>query len=185
MPPAKVEKKVETDNRIGSMIQLYRVLMFLQMCRNLVIICSMRDPHPPLTKLLRSHNLSTTKPRQLVFDILTRQDQLTMGELLSLCGSQLDRATLYRTIFLFEKLGVVQRLQIGWKYKIELSNRFQLHHHHLICTRCENVLPLPEDAELEKRLQHLARMKNFFSEDHQIEIRGLCESCRNLKDPEL
>jgi len=36
--------------------------------------------------------------------------------------------------------------QIGWKYKLELSNAFQHHHHHLTCLQCGGVTPLPEDG---------------------------------------
>jgi Fur family transcriptional regulator, ferric uptake regulator len=78
---------------------------------------------------------------------------------------------------LFERLGIVQRLQIGLKYKLELSAAFSHHHHHLSCTRCGAIIPFEEDPALEKRLALLATAKNFQPIDHQLEIRGFCSNC--------
>jgi Fe2+ or Zn2+ uptake regulation protein len=115
-----------------------------------------------------------------VFEVLLGKEPQSMHTMLTACDQQVDRATLYRTVTLFEKLGIIQRLQIGWKYKLELSNSFQSHHHHLSCRKCGTIIPLPEDEQLENRLNQLANAMGFQSEDHQIEIRGLCKSCQKL-----
>ena len=131
-----------------------------------------------LQQHLKKHGFSMTKPRYVVFAALEDQEALTMAELVTACGDQLDRATVYRTITMFEALGIVQRLQIGWKYKIELADSFSHHHHHLNCTKCGRVIPLSEDEVLEKRLHELAEMYRFKDSDHQIEIRGVCRQCQ-------
>lgn len=100
-----------------------------------------------------------------------------MAELAKACAS-IDRASVYRTITLFERLGIVKRLQMGWKYKLELSDAFQHHHHHLTCSRCGRIIPLPEDERLEKRLRQLVDTLGFDMRDHQLEIQGYCDSCR-------
>ena len=119
-----------------------------------------------------------TSSRRIVFEALQGQEPLSMHDLVALCRNKVDRASIYRTIALFEHFGIVQRLQIGWKYKLELSSDFNYHHHHLTCSRCGSVIPLPEDDELENRLQYLAKNLQFFPQDHQIEIRGLCVACQ-------
>jgi Fur family ferric uptake transcriptional regulator len=101
-----------------------------------------------------------------------------MHEIVAACGGQVDRASVYRTISLFEKLGIVQRLQIGWKYKLELSDRFHHHHHHLTCLKCGRTFSLPSDSTLEQRLKILATGQNFRMSGHQLEIQGRCESCQ-------
>lgn len=105
-----------------------------------------------------------------------------MAELVAAC-SPINRASTYRTVFLFEQLGIVQRLQIGWKYKLELSDSFHLHHHHLTCRQCGVVIPFEEDPALEKRLIALARSHDFAMSGHQLEIQGICQSCSTKKDP--
>jgi Fur family ferric uptake transcriptional regulator len=142
----------------------------------------------PLTQFeqrLVSNGYSITKPRVIVFELLQQKEPQTMQQLSQLTADRLNRASLYRIIALFERLSIVQRLQIGWKYRIELSNTFQEHHHHLTCSQCGKILPLPEDAALEARLALLAEQANFTVIDHQIEIRGLCPGCQTKKIREV
>ncbi|MEK7152407.1 MAG: hypothetical protein AAB834_00535 [Patescibacteria group bacterium] len=69
-------------------------------------------------KLLKEHGYSITQARTAVFDALLGQEPLSMQALVGRAG-QIDRASVYRAIALFERLHIVQRLNTGWKYKIE------------------------------------------------------------------
>jgi len=129
-----------------------------------------------IATILRDNGLSVTKQRLLIFELLENSEPLTMYELYDLAKEQLDRASLYRIIAAFEKLGIVQRLNIGWKYKIELSDKFAEHHHHLTCLGCNKVIPINED-ELETFLKGLSANYKFKPVDHQVEIQGYCENC--------
>lgn len=131
-----------------------------------------------LRQHLKSHGFSITDARHVVFTALEDKEALTMAELVTACGDELDRATVYRTISLFEELGIVRRIQIGWKYKLELTDSFSNHHHHLTCTVCGMVTPLSEDIDLEERLKELTALYHFKPSDHQLEIRGLCHACQ-------
>lgn len=137
----------------------------------------MTDPLELLKQTLRDSGQSVTETRLSVFEALQGKEPQTMNEVVQNCNG-LDRASVYRTITLFERLGIVQRLHIGWKYKLELSDQFTHHHHHATCNRCGQTLALPEDSQLENRLQQLAQQVGFLPQDHQIEISGLCERCR-------
>lgn len=138
----------------------------------------MSNPVSQLEVTLKSHHQSLTRPRLTVFEALQDTEPRTMHEIIEACRPAIDRASVYRTITLFEKLGIVQRLHIGWKYKIELSNAFQHHHHHLSCVSCGLIIPLPEDIIVEDRLIRLATSRGFVAQDHQLEIRGLCKECK-------
>lgn len=129
-----------------------------------------------LEQALKQHHVSVTKPRKQIYDILSRSEPLTMQELLATLP-ELDKTTIYRAVALFEKIGILQRLQIGFTYKLELSNEFQDHHHHLTCVQCERTFALPEDELVESRLAALAKAQGFEPQDHQLEIRGLCREC--------
>ena len=135
-------------------------------------------PIEQLKKTLKKHDQSLTLTRRIVFDALQGQEPQTMAQLIQKCLGQVDRTSVYRTITLFERLGIVQRLQIGWKYKLELSDAFHHHHHHLTCSRCGITIPLPEDRQLESRLEELSEKQDFLMRGHQLEIEGLCSSCR-------
>lgn len=127
-------------------------------------------------KLLKSNKYFITAPRMQLFGLLQNQPALTIKELINLM-KRFDATTVYRTIDLFEKLGVVTRIQLGWHSKIELSDIFQHHHHHLSCVHCGKVSVLQEDEIIEKRIELLAQTTNFKPTDHQLEIRGICNNC--------
>ena len=130
-----------------------------------------------LLAVLRRAKRSLTKPRLTVFQALQQPEPLPMRQLIAKCGA-IDRASVYRTIALFEQLGIVQRLTIGWKYKLELSDRFQAHHHHLICKTCGAIISLPEDKTLEYWVQRVTGSYHYSLLSHQLEIRGLCPNCK-------
>jgi Fur family ferric uptake transcriptional regulator len=130
-----------------------------------------------LEKALAGALQSMTKPRQAVFDALQHHKSLTMNELVKSCPN-IDRASVYRTVTLFEKLGIIVRIPTGWKYRLELGEAFHEHHHHATCANCGASIALPEDPALEKRLRNLAARRSFTLQSHQIELTGTCESCQ-------
>ncbi len=130
-----------------------------------------------IEQALKKHRVSLTKPRKQIYEVLSHSEPLTMQELIASLP-RIDKTTIYRTIELFESIGVVQRLQIGWKYKLELSNAYQDHHHHITCVNCGQTVALPEDDVIEERLVALAQQQGFEPRDHQLEVRGLCPVCR-------
>jgi len=127
--------------------------------------------------LLKKRGYSLTAPRLKLFSVLQNHNACSINELTALL-SNYDRATVYRTVSLFERLGIVNRLQLGWKYKLELSDVFHHHHHHLTCTNCGKVTILREDSTIENRIKSLSDKNGFLITDHQLEIRGLCQVCQ-------
>lgn len=137
----------------------------------------MSEPIDELKIVLNAHKQSLTRSRQVIFFALQDKEPQTMHEVILACKGEVDRASVYRTIALFERMGIVQRLQIGFKYKLELSDSFHHHHHHLTCNNCGKTIKLPEDDQLEERLDTLAKSQNFKMQGHQLEIQGRCENC--------
>ncbi|HMH31052.1 MAG TPA: transcriptional repressor [Methylomirabilota bacterium] len=137
----------------------------------------MSEPIDQLKVVLKQHNQSLTAARQIVFSALQDQEPQTMRELVMACEGLVNRASIYRVVSLFERLGIVQRLQIGWKYKLELTDTFHHHHHHLTCLRCGKIIPLKEDNQLEDRLEYLAKGSGFTMNGHQLEVQGYCYEC--------
>jgi Fur family ferric uptake transcriptional regulator len=140
----------------------------------------MTEPTDQLQITLRSNNLSATKPREIVFRALLGNEPQSMQQLVNRCKDDINRASVYRTVALYERLGIIQRLQIGWKYKLELTDSFMHHHHHLSCSRCNAVIPITEDVGIERRILALAKAQGFAPQDHQLEIRGLCADCQAI-----
>jgi Fur family ferric uptake transcriptional regulator len=131
-----------------------------------------------LEQKLRRANQSYTKPRQLVFVALEDQEPMAMSDLVARVDKSVDRASVYRTVKLFEELGIIHKLQIGWKYKLELSDDFHDHHHHIACVKCGAIQPVHEDEQLEQSIYKLASAHDFSLLTHQLELRGICKNCQ-------
>ncbi len=130
-----------------------------------------------LKSILKAGGASLTQPRKIIFDLMLNQGPQSMQVLVRRAKDKVDRATVYRTIELFERLGIVRRLNIGWKYKIELTDAFSGHHHHMYCTNCGRVFDLPDNPMLETMIDTVAAKSGFSPRGHQLEVYGLCANC--------
>lgn len=121
-------------------------------------------------------------PRSAVFDALYKSEHipLTMNELVKQTESYADRASIYRSVKALEEIGVIKRLQIGWKYKLELSDDFHGHHHHITCTNCGATHATHDDDHFENQIKELATKHGYQLIDHQLDIRGLCSTCQSI-----
>lgn len=130
-----------------------------------------------LLALLGRHNQFATKPRLELFGVLQNRGSFSIKELLGDLPDE-NQATLYRNLKLFEQLGVIRKLHIGWQARFELSDIFQHHHHHLTCSNCNRVIILRANPVLEEIIGRLSVKNGFLPTDHQLEIRGLCRACQ-------
>ena len=131
-----------------------------------------------LNDILKRNGFSTTKPRRLVFELLDGHEPQSMHELFIRANGGIDRASLYRIIRIFEQTGIAQRVYIGWKYKLELTDIFSHHHHHISCLSCHKLIAISEDTEIEKLIMALAKKHNMLATSHQLEVQGYCEQCQ-------
>jgi Fur family ferric uptake transcriptional regulator len=136
-----------------------------------------------LQKILKDNNYSTTTARRVVCELLWDHEPQSMHDLTLASKGKIDRASLYRTVGLFEQLGIVQRIYIGWKYKVELSDVFTHHHHHISCLTCGKIVAITEEDEIETLITALAAKHGFTTQNHQLEVRGYCPTCQNEPKP--
>jgi len=140
-----------------------------------------RQEMPTLTERLRRKSHKITGPRQAILEILRQHPHpLTNKEILALMPKgQCDLATIYRSMHLLEKMGMVKRFHFH-----DGSARFELmaegddgHHHHLVCTKCSEVVEIEEcfPDEVEKRI---AATNGFKSVTHKLEFFGICPECQ-------
>lgn len=133
---------------------------------------------------IKQAGISNTAARYAVFNVLQLSDHkpLTMSQLVNSTIQQADRASVYRSVKLLEEIGVIHRLQIGWKYKLELSDDFHGHHHHITCSICGKTHITHDDDDFELYIQDLARKHGYEMTSHQLDIRGICKNCQK-KNP--
>ena len=90
---------------------------------------------------------------------------------------KISRATVYRTLELLVKSGLVRRVHLGedhYHYEHVTGNS---HHDHLICTTCGSVIEF-HDEVLEKRQIEICEKKRFTPTFHNLQILGVCDKCR-------
>ena len=131
-----------------------------------------------LTARLRQNAQRITGPRQLILEVLRRENHpLTARQI----HKQLDcdLATVYRSLRMLEEMAMVKRFDFG-----DGTARFELlgqnddgHHHHLVCRECSTVVEIdecfPESFE-----QRIARQHGFAGVSHRLEFFGLCPVCQ-------
>ena len=92
--------------------------------------------------------------------------------------SDIGLATVYRTLELFAKLGIVHRLDTAeGQARFELNDSGADHyHHHVICLGCGEIAEFKEDLldEIEKRA---ATSTGFQVMDHCLRLYGYCPRC--------
>ncbi len=129
--------------------------------------------------LLTTSKYHVTKSRIKIFEILNQNPPLSIRDILKHSNGSIDRVSLYRNIDLFEKLGIVQRVYIGWKYKLELTDYFVAHHHHLSCSSCGKVIDIKDEDDISKFISLVASKYAFAPTKHHFEIEGICSACKN------
>jgi Fur family transcriptional regulator, ferric uptake regulator len=140
-----------------------------------------RGELPELAARLRLKSRKLTGPRQAILEVLRRQAHpVSIKDIFSaLSKTDCDLATVYRSVNLLERIGMVKRFDFG-----DAVARFELlregddgHHHHLVCTRCAEIIEIDECAMAE--LQEQIAMKNGFKAvTHRLEFFGICPACQ-------
>jgi Fur family ferric uptake transcriptional regulator len=90
------------------------------------------------------------------------------------------RASIYRILDELERLGLVQRLQVGQSMaRYEPLRGEHEHHHHLVCDSCGAVMPFT-DPELEQAIERLSERVPMRVEEHEIVLHGACDGCSDV-----
>ncbi len=131
-----------------------------------------------------------TTPREEIFRLLVqkRRQHLSAKEiyvLLQPAGHDIGIATIYRTLDLLDKAGLLRKIQCpGGQVRYQYRRGDQSdHQYHLICTICGKILDYrdleKEELDLLSKTEDLLERKSgFLIRDHYIEYFGLCKSCR-------
>ena len=130
---------------------------------------------------LRQYGYKLTPQRQVIIQtIASRQDHLTPAALYAEIHQDhpnIGFVTVYRTLELLAKLGLICRVHAGGNCRSYLMRRPSEHHHHLICSNCGRVVDFT-DCDLGEVEQRLSHETGFDIDDHLLEFIGLCQVCQ-------
>lgn len=128
-------------------------------------------------KVLSDNQCRITRARDVTFMLLLHPEPQSMAELIRKSHGKIDRVSVYRCIELFEKLGIAHRVYVGWKYKLELSDEFVAHHHHLVCVKCGRIIDIEDEKHINDFIETVSQTFHFTPHHHRFEIEGYCSSC--------
>src|ERR671926_1672028 len=100
-----------------------------------------------------------TGPREVVIRALVDQPGVINPEALSyaLHPEGVGRATVYRTLDLLERHGMLTRVHVGGCHGFTLCD--EGHHHHLLCSACSRVVPVDATGVEAEILRLAAKLK--------------------------
>jgi len=131
---------------------------------------------------LREHNLPVTAQRLAIADIiLVSDDHLSAEEImieLGARGASVGTATVYRTLEVLLRSGLVVERDFGEGFKRFEASRGIPNHEHLLCTLCGRVTEF-RDERLERMTMLIAEQHGYSRQRHRLVISGICEVCRS------
>ena len=132
---------------------------------------------------LKAQGCKLTLQRRSVLDVLIENcdEHLSTEEIYERVKKnypEIGLATVYRTVQLFEDMGIIDRLNFD-----DGCSRFELtsndtvhHHHHLICEICNKVFEVENDL-LEEIESEIENKYHFKIHDHNLMFYGHCKEC--------
>jgi Fur family transcriptional regulator, ferric uptake regulator len=129
---------------------------------------------------LQSQGHRLTPARHTILEaLITSGGHLTADDLADLVRREqpgIGRMTVYRTLDLLNELGLIRPVYqgTGAAHYVLMQNG---HHHHLVCSTCDQVIEF-EECVLEEIAERLGGRFNFQVQGHLLEFYGRCEACR-------
>jgi len=133
-------------------------------------------------RYLKQQGLPVTQQREVVADVVfTTSEHLSVEEIearLKERGERIGKATIYRTMEILVRSGLVEDHDFGDGFK-RYEHLFgnQPVHDHLVCTHCRKVTEF-RSPELQRIQDAVSREHGFAPTRHRLEIHGLCADCQ-------
>ena len=131
-----------------------------------------------IQKLLKNNGYRVTTERQHVINVIN-EHPLTVQEIyneLKKGQFDIDLASVYRSLNLFVKLGIVRALELGEGKKRYVLVEEHNHHHHLVCNNCGSI----ENITMNENylLKAIDKKSKFKIDHHHLEFFGRCANCQ-------
>ncbi len=136
--------------------------------------------HSDTIEALRQRGVRLTPQRMLILNIVAHSDEhMGVDEVYSQAKESypyIDIATVYRTLHLLRKLGVVTEVAIGDRLHFELTDPHKKHHH-MVCRACGGAYNL-DPGYLKAFRQTLVKEFAFEPDLDNFTVTGVCVHCR-------
>lgn len=138
---------------------------------------------------LNSRGWRMTPQREVilsVFQDLPEGKHLSAEDLYQLLQEReegISLATIYRTLKLMARMGILRELELAEGHKhYEINQPSPHHHHHLICVRCNKTIEFKNDSILRAGVK-AADKNGYHLLDCQLTIHAVCPTCQRSLMP--
>jgi Fur family ferric uptake transcriptional regulator len=136
-----------------------------------------------LRNVFRKKKLSLSHPRLMIYlelsKALSPMSPLEIYQSLLKKKKKIGLTSIYRSLELFESLGMVFKIVNGSsvRYKLcELEN----HHHHIVCKACGNVVEL-NFCDISDWSKKVTDSTGYHVVGHELNFYGFCKACSPLQ----
>jgi Fur family ferric uptake transcriptional regulator len=130
--------------------------------------------------LIKEKRLRMSHPRLLVYqELFSAIRPLSPQELyqnLLKKEKRVGLTSIYRSLELFESLGMVFKLMNGSNVKYKLCE-LEDHHHHIVCKNCGNVVEI-NFCDISIWSEKVTESTGYEVTDHQLNFYGFCKECQ-------
>jgi len=134
-----------------------------------------------LREYLHARKLKATRTRRLIFqEIITSSDghpnASEIHERLTRKGEKVSLASVYRTLALLVKSGLVSQVDLGEDHSHYEPEGAKAGHGHLICLSCGAVTEF-SDTQIHRLIGRIGKDHAFKLDKFSIQVFGYCRKC--------
>ncbi len=131
---------------------------------------------------LRSQELKMTRTRELIFREIfsspaVHPNAYDIHRRLQAKRKDVSLATIYRTLKLLVKSGLVSEIDLGEDHSHYEPERNKMVHGHLICLSCGKVQEF-SDREVQESIDKVGAEKGYALDKFSIQVFGFCQKCK-------
>jgi Fur family ferric uptake transcriptional regulator len=130
--------------------------------------------------IFKEKKLSLSHPRLLIYQELSNtSDPLSPLEIYQKLLKRKRRiglTSIYRSLDLFESLGIAFKMVNGSAVKYKLCE-LEDHHHHIVCKTCGHVVEL-DFCDISGWSKKVTETTGYEVTDHQLNFYGYCRKCK-------
>jgi Fur family ferric uptake transcriptional regulator len=132
--------------------------------------------------LFKEKKLSLSHPRLLIYQELSSAlnplSPLEIYQNLLKKKRRVGLTSIYRSLDLFESLGIVFKIPNGSVVKYKLCE-LEDHHHHIICKTCGHVVEL-DFCDILGWSEKVMESTGYEVTDHELSFYGYCKACKTF-----
>jgi len=131
---------------------------------------------------LNSQRLKFTRPRRLIFKEIFSSKKVhpnayEIHRRLKRKGQKVSLATIYRTLNLLVKCGLVSEIDFGEDHSHYEPDVVKAAHGHLVCLSCGEVKEFSHER-IQTILYKIGKESHFMTDKFSIQVFGYCANCQ-------